>query len=102
MQQPCAACGRHGRSEPAHVISRKRGSWDGDWSVLAPLCNDCHRRYDTRYANSSERFMEATDVDLLAHSRRHAEHALAVACQRYPERAGDWREAFYASRVARI
>jgi hypothetical protein len=97
VQLPCVMSLKYG-VDPAHVIPRSRG---GDWSVIIPLTRDWHRELDEGCGKQWELFLERHQIDLLAHARRHAEHTLAVACQRYPERAGDWREAFDASRVAR-
>lgn len=47
---PCLACGRHGPSDPHHVVSKKSGGGDTIANVI-PLCgynsgltNGCHRK----------------------------------------------------------
>lgn len=43
-EQPCAACGAPGPSDPSHLISRGAGGPDAEWNV-APHCRRCHTEW---------------------------------------------------------
>ena len=74
---PCFACGRQGRSKPAHINARGMGGAKGSKKDLVPLCEvidlkegGCHKKLDIGCSNKPELFLERHGIDLRAAADR--------------------------------
>lgn len=74
--RPCWPCGSHRNIQASHLLEgRKMGGCGGDWTVIAPQCDECHREWGA----GPDRFLRARDLTWADAERAVAEHQAAWA-----------------------
>jgi hypothetical protein len=74
--EPCANCGKRGRSQNAHCPPKGKGGGTGykaSWKWVVPLCDECHRIRDEE-CGSNTAFFARTSLDLTRAAKWFAEN----------------------------